>query len=111
MINAGKKFPNITLQYPSRSGMVFANPIRKFLKSVHCLMYSFFVSARKRFAGKSLVEKWIERLVNRVVQDPIPDSCFVYLARLGVGYGKHMIAAMFISIISQVFMEADNVIE
>jgi tRNA(Glu) U13 pseudouridine synthase TruD len=111
MVNTGKKLLNIAFQYPAGLGVVLADLISEALEAVHRLMNAFFVSARERLASERLVEKRIEQSINRMVKHSVPYSRLMDLAGLRVRNGKHMIAAVLVSMFSQIFVEVNNIIQ
>ena len=59
-------------------------------------MRTLVFSAGKRIGDESAVKKWIEFAVDRVVQKPIANGCFMDISGFGIGDIESLISPMLI---------------
>ena len=73
-------------------------------------MRTLALSARKRIKNKFIIKIQIQNPVNCMVKQPVPDSCFMNIARFWVIYFESIIWAMFIRFFGKLAMERKNII-
>jgi hypothetical protein len=105
MINIGKKLFDIAFQNPTGFCIVFTDFICKFAKSVNGLMCPLVVSARIRIGNESLIKKGIHNPIDGVVQQSVPDRCFMNISRFWIIDFERLIAAVNIGMIEEVVMK------
>lgn len=105
MVDTGEKLPNVTLEYPGRTGMVAAGLKRKLPKPVNGFMHPFPVPARKRVGDECAVEERIKDAVDGMVEQPITHACFVDVAQLRIGNVETLVGAVVVGMVDQRLME------
>ncbi len=99
-----EELPHIALQYPSYLPMVLRRLARKLGKPIQRPMRALAQPARKRISDEDAVERLIELSINRTVNDPVRNGCFMDIPFLWVKNDKRFIGRMTISHCFQTFM-------
>ena len=73
-------------------------------------MCSFPNSAGKRIGNKCLIEKGIKHAIDRVMQKPVANTCFVDVSWFRIGDIECAVSAVFIGMIQKFGIKRKNVI-
>ncbi len=109
VINARKKFLNITLQDKTRISVISANLFRYSLQNLHAFMCTESYPARKRSRDESRLKNRVHDRKNRVVQNPVPHRRFVNMTLFGVADIKAHVWAVFVGFILQISMKLKDI--
>src|SRR3989344_2911805 len=101
MVHRIKEFPHIALQNIAGSRVILAFFPEHRAKCIYSLMRSLANTTRIRIGNERWFKSRIENFENSVMENSIPDSCFMNMPALWVGDKKALIMAMFIIFISQ----------
>ncbi len=77
VIDICKKFPDVALQNPTRTRMIFRNDATKFRETIHGFVRSFVDTARIRIKNKFLIKVRIKLKMNQMMKQPVANGCFV----------------------------------
>ncbi len=109
MINRGKEFADIALEYPDRALVILAHLVRESAKAVHCAVRAFILATKIRISDERAVEKWIELAVYRMMEQAIAHESFVYVTRFWVVNFEMLIRAVLIRTTRQLVVERSDV--
>jgi hypothetical protein len=110
MIDRGEELSDITFQDPTCTRVIVGYFVRKRAKPIHRLVRPLSDTTGERVGDKYSVEERIELAMKRMMQEPVAHACFMYVARLRIGYLERLVAAMTISAIHEVTMERKDVV-
>lgn len=110
MVYVIKKLSDVAFEYPAGFGVVLADFVGEWAKSIQSIMGSFVVAAGKRIRNESSVKERIQYSVNGVMKQSVSDRCFVDVPWFGVVDSECLIATMLVGVIFKVLMKTDNII-
>lgn len=110
MVNAGEKFPDVTLQNPAGAGIVSAGFIGEFPKTVEGFMRSFAEPAGIRISDERSVKIGIQNPIYGMVYQPVTDAGFMNIARLWVADIEGFIPSVAVISACQIIMKRDKIV-
>ena len=98
MIDRGEELFDVAFQHPTGARMIFRALLRVDAKPVHGFVRPFPYAAGVGIVDEYFVEKRVQSPVDGVMQEPIAHTCFVDVARLGIGNLEVVIPAVAVSL-------------
>jgi len=97
VVDTGKKLADVAFEYPGCAGVVFGYLIGKMPKLVHCSVRALSYAAGIGVRYKRTVKVRIQDSIYGMVQKPISNRGFVYIAGFWVGNFEVLVPAVAVS--------------
>ena len=110
MINGIKKLSYIALKNKTRLSIVFALLAQHMSQSFHSFVISFTKTTGKRIMNIGRFKYRTQNLKHSMVENPIPDSGFVNMAKFWIVNIKTGITAVLICFIAKIPMQLKNIL-